>query len=142
RLRIDQPVADFGSPAQPGIHRLVLVIRVAEVHQRVIRIESRNGGLELVVGEPRSRRGRDDGLWCRGAIELVTVDEYAARHADHEHIDAESDSGPKVYLEERAAQPDLLRLPEPSLPHVHFSEAAHKRDAMPGAPECQIMSMS
>src|SRR6185295_11190665 len=44
-------------------------------------------------------------------VELVTIDEHAARDADEEHVEPEPDAAPEMHLKQRSAQPHPLWLP-------------------------------
>ena len=85
-------------------------------------------GEQVVVQLEELRREAEAGrVVDRRPIELVAVDEHAAGHADHEHIQANAEGAPHVKLEDRPAQPHGLRLPDPSRPIRHASPSMRPR---------------
>ncbi len=96
---------------------------------------------QLVLRDRRAARLREARWWVsRGAGSQPCVgpgqsEVYSSlrktmalpRDADHQHVQAERDAGPEMNLEQRLANPDAFRTPQPSLPGIHAAPPLRMR---------------
>ena len=78
-----------------------------------------NGFLERIARQPRA--GHRDDFWPdrESPVQLVTKYDGAAADADEDDVNPEANAGPQVNLENRLAEPQALRPPQPPIPERH-----------------------
>ena len=95
---------------------------VADPRNRVARISALGQKLQLVRREAPGLGIEGGAGRAEQRVELVAVHQHAAGDAQHHQVEAEAETGPQVNLEQRAPQPDCLRLPYPLRPQAHARE--------------------
>src|SRR4051812_3555937 len=73
-------------------------------------------------------------------VHLVSIHQHAAGDADEQNVESYADAAPEVYLEERPAGPDPLRLSKPALPDVQSIAFVHPARSQTRAPDVSSTS--
>src|SRR5262245_16092147 len=113
---IEQALVDAGTSPERNENGLSGVWEVANAADHVAGIRTGRSRFQVCVGQSRSRRTQDDWGALRRCVKLIAVHDDAARQADDEHIEANTDSAIQVNLKHGPAHPHRLRANLPLLP--------------------------
>jgi len=116
---IEQSILLAHLAIEENIDGLIGLFSTANVDHRVSGVGASCGRLQLFIGESgpgldyRDRFGR-----CR-PVEFIAVNDNATGRADHEDVQANTDSAPEMNLKDGLAQPHVLRTGNPLPPMSH-----------------------
>src|SRR5579863_4238814 len=104
---------------QPDLGGLIGALGFKQKRDRIAGIVAMGDVPELVLRQPDALHGDFLGTVAQSFEDFVAEDDGAAADTDKDHVKAQADTGPQVDLEQRLAEPDALRPPQPLLPKGH-----------------------